>query len=97
MVMRRKRIFILAGLLAIFIGMAIWGMMLLTARPGHFNGQRAYQDVIAQVAMATRTRFACPHGDNQIYPGSAQKSRLAVADPGHHLAGICRAKYHRFP
>lgn len=67
MVMRRKRIFILAGLLAIFIGMAIWGMMLLTARPGHFNGQRAYQDVIAQVAYGPRVPDSPAHTETIKY------------------------------
>ena len=34
------------------MGMAVWGIILLTRQPGQFNGKRAYQDVIAQSLLA---------------------------------------------
>jgi Zn-dependent M28 family amino/carboxypeptidase len=65
--MRNKRIFILIGLLVLFIGMAVWGIILLTAQPGHFNGQRAYQDVIAQVAFGPRVPDSPAHAQTIKY------------------------------
>jgi Zn-dependent M28 family amino/carboxypeptidase len=65
--MRKKRLFILIGLGALFIALAIWGILLLTGRPVQFNGQRAYQDVLAQVVFGPRVPDSPAHAETIAY------------------------------
>jgi glutaminyl-peptide cyclotransferase len=65
--MRKKRILILIVLLTLFIGFAVWGIILLTGHPGQFNGPRAYQDVIAQVAFGPRVPDSPAHAQTIKY------------------------------
>jgi Zn-dependent M28 family amino/carboxypeptidase len=53
--------------------MAIWGIILLTGQPGQFNGQRAYQDVIAQVAFGPRVPDSPAHTQTIRYIQDALK------------------------
>jgi glutaminyl-peptide cyclotransferase len=52
--MRNLRIFLFIVAGALLIALAIWGIWLLTRQSVHFDGQRAYQDVVAQVAYGPR-------------------------------------------
>ena len=63
MVIRKFRIIILIVLGALFIALAVWGVLLLTLQPVHFNGQRANQDVLAQVAFGPRVPDSHAHAE----------------------------------
>ena len=67
MVIRKFRIFILIVLGALFIALAVWGVLLLTHQPVHFNGQHAYQDVLAQVAFGPRVPDSHAHAETIAY------------------------------
>jgi Iap family predicted aminopeptidase len=67
MVIRKFRIFILIILGALFIALVMWGVPLLTHQPVHFNGQRAYQDVLAQVAFGPRVPDSRAHAETIAY------------------------------
>lgn len=51
---RKYRLFIFLVLGVLFISLSVWETLQLTDRPSQFNGQHAYQDVIAQVAFGPR-------------------------------------------
>ena len=67
MVIRKFRIFILIVLGALFIALAVSGVLLLTYQTVHFNGQRAYQDVLAQVAFGPRVPDSHAHAETIAY------------------------------
>lgn len=64
MVMRKLRIFILAALALLLIALAAW---LLVRKPARFDGQRAYRDVLAQVAFGPRTPGSRAHQQTVEY------------------------------
>lgn len=59
---RKQRILLLAALAALLLGLTGWGLAarFLTGR-GKFVGQRAYRDVLAQVALGARTPGSQAH------------------------------------
>jgi len=61
MVMRKLTPYIYFGAGALFIALAVWRFVLLTQQPLHFDGQRAYQDVVAQVAFGPRVPDSPAH------------------------------------
>lgn len=67
MVMRKARNFTLIGLGVLFISLAVWGVLLLTHQPAPFDGQRAYQDVLAQVAFGPRVPDSLAHTKTIAY------------------------------
>ena len=67
MVMRKAGIFILAVIGALFIALAVWGALILIHQPVHFNGQRSYQDVLAQVAFGPRVPDSLAHAETITY------------------------------
>ena len=67
MVMRKERIFISAVIGALLIALSVWGVFLLIHQSIHFNGQRAYQDVLAQVAFGPRVPDSLAHAETITY------------------------------
>jgi len=67
MVIRKSRIFILFILGALLITLAVWRAILLIRPPLPFDGQRAYQDVLAQVAYGPRVPDSPAHADTIAY------------------------------
>jgi glutaminyl-peptide cyclotransferase len=67
MVMRKTRIIISAVIGALLIALSVWGAFLLIHPPVHFNGQRAYQDVLAQVAFGPRVPDSPAHAETITY------------------------------
>jgi glutaminyl-peptide cyclotransferase len=67
MVIRKYRVFAFIVLGTLFIALAVWQVLLLTRQPSHFNGQRAYQDVIAQVAFGPRVPDSLAHAETIKY------------------------------
>jgi hypothetical protein len=65
--MRKARISILAVIGALFIALSVWGVFLLIHQPVQFNGQRAYQDVLAQVAFGPRVPDSLAHAEIITY------------------------------
>jgi glutaminyl-peptide cyclotransferase len=67
MVMRKSRIltYLLVGVL--FISLGVWGILLLTHQSSPFNGQRAYQDVLSQVAFGPRVPDSPAHSKAIAY------------------------------
>ena len=67
MVMRKTRIitYIISG--TFFIALAVWGVLQLIPRPVLFKGQRAYQDVLAQVAFGPRVPDSEAHTEAVTY------------------------------
>jgi len=67
MVIRKYRISFLIILGVLFIALAVWEVLLLFHQPVHFNGQRAYQDVLAQVAFGARIPDSPAHAETITY------------------------------
>jgi len=67
MVIRKYRIFIFIVLSVLFFALAVWGVLLFTHQPVHFNDQRAYQDVLAQVAFGPRVPDSHAHAETIAY------------------------------
>ena len=67
MVMRKAGIFIKVVIGALHIALAVWGVFLLIHPPVHFNGQRAYQDVLVQVAFGPRVPDSFAHAETITY------------------------------
>jgi Zn-dependent M28 family amino/carboxypeptidase len=65
--MRKVRIFISAVIGALLIALSVWGVFLLIHQSIHFNGQRAYQDVLAQVAFGPRVPDSLAHAETITY------------------------------
>ncbi len=64
---RKYRLFIFLVLGVLFISLSVWETLQLTDRPSQFNGQRAYQDVIAQVAFGPRVPDSIAHAETITY------------------------------
>src|SRR5512141_1920737 len=64
-----KRLLLVLGLLAMLIGgYILWRYSRITRqRPERFDGQRAYQDVVAQVAFGPRTPGSEAHAQTIEY------------------------------
>jgi glutaminyl-peptide cyclotransferase len=67
MVIRKYRISILVMLGILFIALAIWEVLPLFYQPVLFNGQRAYQDVLTQVAFGPRVPDSFAHAETITY------------------------------
>jgi glutaminyl-peptide cyclotransferase len=65
--MRKLRIFLLIFFSIIIFSLIIWGISHSTRRPVHFNGQRAYQDVLAQVEYGPRIPDSQAHANTIAY------------------------------
>jgi len=63
MVIRKYRSSILVMLGALIIALAVWVVFLIFPHPFQFNGQRAYQDVLAQVAFGPRVPDSLAHAE----------------------------------
>ena len=67
MVMRKSRIFTLFILVALLITLAVWKGSPIIRQPVPFDGQRAYQDVLAQVAFGPRIPDSPAHAQTIAY------------------------------
>ncbi len=67
MVMRKSRIFTLFILVALLITLAVWKGSPIIRQPVPFDGQRAYQDVLAQVAFGPRIPDSLAHAQTIAY------------------------------
>ncbi|MGD0752976.1 MAG: M28 family peptidase [Anaerolineales bacterium] len=67
MVIRNNRISILVVLGVLFITLAVWEVLPLFYQPVLFSGQRAYQDVLAQVAFGPRVPDSFAHAETITY------------------------------
>jgi hypothetical protein len=67
MAMRKYLIFILIPLSILLIVLVGWSVSLSSHPPIRFNGQRAFQDVIAQVEFGPRTPDSQAHADALDY------------------------------
>lgn len=63
---RKLRIFIFAAIPLLLAGLLTW-LLARQARPAHFDGQRAYQHVLAQVAFGARTPGSQAHQQTVEY------------------------------
>jgi Zn-dependent M28 family amino/carboxypeptidase len=60
-------IFIFTSLGTILIALSVWLVYRAFLPAAHFNGRRAYQDVIAQVALGSRTPGSIAHAQAIVY------------------------------
>jgi Iap family predicted aminopeptidase len=67
MTTRSKLIFIFTSLGTILIALSVWLVYRAFLPAAHFNGRRAYQDVIAQVALGSRTPGSIAHAQAIVY------------------------------
>ena len=67
MTMRSNRYFFFIFLGVLFIGLLVWRLSSFTSRSVGFNGQRAYQDVITQVAFGPRIPESQAHAKTVSY------------------------------
>ncbi|MGD0878739.1 MAG: M28 family peptidase [Anaerolineales bacterium] len=67
MVIRKYRIPVLIILGALSISLAFWEVLLLIPHSFQYNGQRAYQDVLAQVAFGPRVPDSLAHAETITY------------------------------
>ncbi len=67
MAMRKKHIFTLIGIGLVIIVLVAWRVSLSKRLPAPFNGQRAYRDVIAQVAFGPRIPSSKAHAKTIAY------------------------------
>jgi Zn-dependent M28 family amino/carboxypeptidase len=67
MVIRKYRIFILVAFGTLLIALTVWRVSLLNHKAIHFDGQRAYQDVLAQVAFGPRIPDSQAHTKTIAY------------------------------
>ncbi len=89
MTMRNIRIILFSLCGIALTGLAIVLVYRISRAPTPFNGQRAYQDVLAQVAFGPRITGSQAHAETIRYiEAEAQKSRLEYSDTGNHLAGL---------
>ena len=65
--MRKIRFFPYLAVVFLFVALAVWGFLLFTHQPTHFNGQRAYQDVVTQVAFGARVPDSSAHAKTIAY------------------------------
>ena len=65
--MRKYRILFLVIFTAILIALILWKLIPLNRQSVQFDGQRAYQDVIAQVAFGPRIPDSQAHADTITY------------------------------
>jgi glutaminyl-peptide cyclotransferase len=64
---RKLRIFLSAGAGILLISLALWWRFRPATPPAQFDGQRAYQDVLAQVAFGPRTVGSQAHAQAIAY------------------------------
>jgi Zn-dependent M28 family amino/carboxypeptidase len=101
--MRKLRIFMLAFTGALFIALAVWGVLLLTHQPVHFNGQRAYQDVLAQVAFGPRVPDSPAHAEtiafiqNELRKTGWQTQIQATTWQGFAIRNIIASRTNQTP
>ncbi len=67
MTTRRMQIFIFACLGILLIGLSSWLVYNSLQPATHFNGQRSYQDVLAQVSLGARTPGSVAHVEAVAY------------------------------
>ena len=67
MATRRLLIFFIATLGVLMIGLSVWWAFHIFHPPAHFDGQRAYEDVLAQVAFGPRTPGSPAHAKTIVY------------------------------
>jgi glutaminyl-peptide cyclotransferase len=67
MATRRSLIFFIFALGVLMIGLLVWWAFRIVQPPAHFDGQRAYQDVLAQVAFGPRTPGSQAHAKAIVY------------------------------
>ena len=65
--MRSLKIFLLVVLGTILIGLSVWWAFHIFRAPARFNGQRAYQDVLTQVAFGPRIPDSQAHAQTIAY------------------------------
>jgi hypothetical protein len=65
--MRKPRVFIPFIFGVLFLALAVWGVFLLFPPNGQFDGKRAYQDVVAQVAFGPRIPNSQAHAETIAY------------------------------
>jgi len=65
--MRKKPFYFFVSFGAVFVALAVWGIVRLSPQPVHFNGQRAYQDVVKQVAFGPRVPNSQAHTETIAY------------------------------
>ena len=67
MVIRFRRIFIFLVLGTLFFALAVWVGLQLNHPPIHYDGKRAYQDVVSQVAFGPRVPDSMAHAETIAY------------------------------
>jgi len=65
--MRRNRILFLIIFVVLLIALVVWRLTFLNQKSLPFDGQRAYQDVVAQVAFGPRIPDSQAHADTITY------------------------------
>jgi len=65
--MRRNRILFLIIFVVLLIALVVWRLTFLNRKSLPFDGQRAYQDVVAQVAFGPRIPDSQAHADTITY------------------------------
>ncbi len=65
--MRKYRAFLLLGIILAIIPLSVWYFRRLSQNPPAFDGERAYEDVLAQVAFGPRTAGSQAHADTINY------------------------------
>ena len=67
MAMRRLRLLLTLGIGVLLLALAIWALAKPAPQSSHFNGQRAYQDVLAQMAFGPRIPNSQAHAKTITY------------------------------
>jgi len=103
MVKRKFRIIILIAFGTFFIAMAVWGVYLLIPRSSQFDGQRAYRDVVAQVAFGPRVPDSQAHAgtiayiQNQLHEAGWQAQIQNATWQGFAIQNIIASRTNQAP